>query len=102
MAAWQRPTAPAGRPKGPAHPPARWPPAKRAAARFSNRFLLGAIGIALAFATALNYIPALNSIFGIAPLTGTELTTVALFPSSSGEPTNSAACCSATAGPGQR
>ena len=33
---------------------------------FSNRFLLGAIGIALAFAAALIYIPALNSIFGTA------------------------------------
>jgi magnesium-transporting ATPase (P-type) len=47
---------------------------------FSNRFLLGAIGIALAFAAALIYIPALNSIFGTAPLTGAQLATVAPFP----------------------
>jgi hypothetical protein len=47
---------------------------------FSNRFLLGAIGIALAFAGALIDIPALNSIFGTAPLTGAQLVTVAPFP----------------------
>ena len=47
---------------------------------FSNRFLLGAIGIALAFAAALIYTPALNSFFGTAPLTGAQLATVAPFP----------------------
>jgi magnesium-transporting ATPase (P-type) len=47
---------------------------------FSNRFLLGAIAIALAFAAALIYIPALNSIFGTAPLRGAQLATVAPFP----------------------
>ena len=47
---------------------------------FSNRFLLGAIGIALAFAAALIYIPALNSIFGTAPLAPAQLATVAPFP----------------------
>ena len=47
---------------------------------FSNRFLLGAIAIALAFAAALIYMPALNSIFGTAPLTGAQLATVAPFP----------------------
>jgi len=47
---------------------------------FSNRFLLAAIGIALAFAAALIYIPALNSIFGTAPLTPAQLATVAPFP----------------------
>ena len=47
---------------------------------FSNRFLLGAIGIALAFAATLIYMPALNSIFGTAPLTGAQLATVAPFP----------------------
>ena len=47
---------------------------------FSNRFLLGAIAIALAFAAALIYIPALNSIFGTAPLTGAQLATVTPFP----------------------
>ena len=47
---------------------------------FSNRFLLGAIAIALAFAAALIYIPALNSIFGTAPLSGAQLATVGPFP----------------------
>jgi calcium-translocating P-type ATPase len=46
----------------------------------SNRYLLGAIAVALAFAAALIYTPALNSIFGTAPLTGTQLATVAPFP----------------------
>jgi magnesium-transporting ATPase (P-type) len=66
---------------------------------FSNRYLLGAIAIALAFAAALIYTPALNSFFGTAPLTGTQLATVAPFPSLSGEPTNSAASCCAGTGP---
>jgi uncharacterized membrane protein YdfJ with MMPL/SSD domain len=48
--------------------------------QFSNRYLLGAIAIALAFAAALIYTPALNSIFGTAPLTGPQLATVAPFP----------------------
>jgi magnesium-transporting ATPase (P-type) len=47
---------------------------------FSNRFLLGAIGIALAFAAALIYIPAMNSIFGTAALTPAQLATVTPFP----------------------
>jgi magnesium-transporting ATPase (P-type) len=47
---------------------------------FSNRYLLGAIAIALAFAAALIYAPALNSFFGTAPLTGAQLATVAPFP----------------------
>ena len=47
---------------------------------FSNRYLLGAIAIALAFAAALIYTPALNGIFGTAPLTGAQLATVAPFP----------------------
>ena len=47
---------------------------------FSNRYLLGAIAIALAFAAALVYTPALNSFFGTAPLTGAQLATVAPFP----------------------
>ena len=47
---------------------------------FSNRFLLGAIGVALAFAAALIYLPALNSIFGTAPLSPAQLATVAPFP----------------------
>ena len=47
---------------------------------FSNRFLLGGIAAALAFAAALIYIPALNSIFGTAPITPAQLATVAPFP----------------------
>ena len=47
---------------------------------FSNRFLLGGIAAALAFAAALIYIPALNSIFGTAALTPAQLATVAPFP----------------------
>jgi magnesium-transporting ATPase (P-type) len=47
---------------------------------FSNRYLLGAIAIAIAFAAALIYTPALNSFFGTAPLTGAQLATVAPFP----------------------
>jgi magnesium-transporting ATPase (P-type) len=47
---------------------------------FSNRYLLGAIVIALAFAAALIYTPALNSFFGTAPLAGAQLATVAPFP----------------------
>jgi len=47
---------------------------------FSNRYLLGGIAFALAFAAALVYIPALNSLFGTAPLTGGQLATVLPFP----------------------
>jgi magnesium-transporting ATPase (P-type) len=47
---------------------------------FSNRFLLGAIGVALAFAAALIYLPVLNNIFGTAPLDPAQLATVAPFP----------------------
>jgi Cation transporting ATPase, C-terminus len=47
---------------------------------FSNRYLLGGIAFALAFATALVYIPALNNLFGTAPLTGGQLATVLPFP----------------------
>jgi len=46
----------------------------------SNKYLLGAITIALGFAAALIYTPALNSFFGTAPLTGAQLATVAPFP----------------------
>jgi calcium-translocating P-type ATPase len=46
----------------------------------SNRYLLGAIAIALTFAAALTYTPALNSFFGTAPLTAAQLATVAPFP----------------------
>jgi len=52
----------------------------RSVGLFSNRYLLGAIAIALAFAFALVYTPALNSFFGTAPLTGGQLATVAPFP----------------------
>ena len=54
--------------------------ALRSVGVFSNRFLLGAIGVALAFAAALIYLPALNSIFGTAPLSPAPLATVAPFP----------------------
>jgi magnesium-transporting ATPase (P-type) len=47
---------------------------------FSNRFLLGGIAAALAFAAMLIYLPALNSIFGTAPLTLGQLATVLPFP----------------------
>jgi calcium-translocating P-type ATPase len=47
---------------------------------FSNRLLLGAIGVALAFAAALVYLPALHGVFGTAALTPTQLATVAPFP----------------------
>ena len=47
---------------------------------FSNRYLLGGIAAELAFAAALIYTPALNSIFSTAPLTGAQLATVAPFP----------------------
>ena len=47
---------------------------------FSNRYLLGGIAAELAFAAALIYTPALNSIFGTAPLTGGQLAAVAPFP----------------------
>jgi magnesium-transporting ATPase (P-type) len=52
----------------------------RSVGMFSNRYLLGAIAIALAFAAALIYTPALNGFFGTAPLTGIQLATVAPFP----------------------
>jgi magnesium-transporting ATPase (P-type) len=47
---------------------------------FSNRYLLDAIAVALAFAAALIYTPALNSFFGTAPLSASQLATVAPFP----------------------
>jgi hypothetical protein len=47
---------------------------------FSNRFLLGAIAVALAFAATLIYLPVMNSTFGTAPLSPAQLATVAPFP----------------------
>ncbi len=47
---------------------------------FTNRFLLGGIAAALAFAAALVYLPALQSFFGTAALTPAQLATVAPFP----------------------
>jgi len=52
----------------------------RSVGAFSNRYLLGGIAFALAFAAALIYIPALNSLFGTAPLTAGQLATVVPFP----------------------
>ncbi len=46
----------------------------------ANRFLLGGIAVALAFAAALIYVPALNSVFGTAALGPAQLATVAPFP----------------------
>ena len=47
---------------------------------FTNRYLLGGIAFALAFAAALIYIPALNSVFGTAPLSASQLAIVLPFP----------------------
>jgi magnesium-transporting ATPase (P-type) len=47
---------------------------------FSNRFLLGGIGIGLAFAALLIYVPVLQSFFGTAALTPTQLLTVLPYP----------------------
>ena len=47
---------------------------------FSNRLLLGAIGLALCFAAFLIYVPALESIFGTAALAPHQLLVVAPFP----------------------
>ena len=52
----------------------------RSVGLFSNRYLLGGIAFALAFAAALIYVPALNSLFGTAPLTAGQLGTVLPFP----------------------
>jgi len=52
----------------------------RSAGVFSNRYLLGGIAFALAFAAALIYLPALNSLFGTAPLAAGQLATVLPFP----------------------
>ena len=53
---------------------------ERSVGVFSNRYLLGGIAFALAFAVALIYIPALNSLFGTASLTAGQLATVLPFP----------------------
>ena len=47
---------------------------------FTNRFLLGGITVSLAFAAALIYLPALNTVFGTAPLTAGQLAIVVPFP----------------------
>ena len=47
---------------------------------FSNRFLLGGIAFSLAFAALLIYVPALNSVFGTAPLSPAQVATVAPYP----------------------
>ena len=47
---------------------------------FSNKPLLAAIAVALAFAAALVYLPALHGFFGTAALTPGQLATVAPFP----------------------
>jgi magnesium-transporting ATPase (P-type) len=47
---------------------------------FSNKLLLGGIAVALAFATAVVYLPALNDFFGTEPLSSGQLAIVAPFP----------------------
>jgi magnesium-transporting ATPase (P-type) len=47
---------------------------------FSNRFLLGAISVSLAFAALLIYAPALHGFFGTEALTPAQLLTVAPYP----------------------
>jgi magnesium-transporting ATPase (P-type) len=47
---------------------------------FSNKLLLAGIGVALAFAAAVVYVPALNGFFGTAPLSAGQLAIVAPFP----------------------
>jgi magnesium-transporting ATPase (P-type) len=46
----------------------------------SNRYLLGGIAFALAFAAAIVYVPALQGIFGTAALSPAQLAVVAPFP----------------------
>ena len=47
---------------------------------FTNKLLLAAIAVALAFAAAVVYLPALQSVFGTAALSPGQLATVAPFP----------------------
>ena len=47
---------------------------------FTNRPLLGGIAVALAFAAAVIYLPALRGFFGTAALAPAQLATVAPFP----------------------
>jgi Cation transporting ATPase, C-terminus len=47
---------------------------------FTNKLLLAAIGVALAFAATVVYLPALQSVFGTAALSLGQLATVAPFP----------------------
>jgi magnesium-transporting ATPase (P-type) len=47
---------------------------------FSNKLLLVGIAVALAFATAVVYLPALNDFFGTEPLSPSQLAIVAPFP----------------------
>ena len=46
----------------------------------SNKYLLGAIAVALAFAAVLIYLPAMHGLFGTAALTPAQLATVAPYP----------------------
>jgi len=47
---------------------------------FSNKLLLGAIAVALAFAAALVYLPVMHGLFGTASLSAGQLAIVAPFP----------------------
>jgi magnesium-transporting ATPase (P-type) len=52
----------------------------RSAGLFTNKALLGAIGVALIFAAGLVYLPFLHGVFGTEALTPAQLATVAPFP----------------------
>ncbi len=52
----------------------------RAVGVLSNRYLLGGIGVSLAFAAALVYLPPLHGLFGTAALAPAQLAVVAPFP----------------------
>jgi calcium-translocating P-type ATPase len=52
----------------------------RSVGAFTNRFLLAGIAVALAFAAALVYLPALHGFFGTEALSPAQLATVAPFP----------------------
>jgi magnesium-transporting ATPase (P-type) len=47
---------------------------------FTNRFLLAGIAVALAFAAALVYLPAMHGVFGTEALSPAQLAIVAPFP----------------------
>ena len=66
---------------------------------FTNKFLLAAIAVALAFAAALVYLPVLHGFFGTAALSPAPLASWPRSPSWSGAQTRSAVCCCAAITP---